>query len=267
VLTVLACASILPELGVAAWAGHRELVSRPEDLPWRGPDRGSTHAHLDDRVTESSRTLLPAVNPEKSSSASAGRKVVEWHSPVPEKGYKGGVMKSVGHVLEDGTKVGRWTEWSYRGRVVFNGTYKNGQRWEGWESEWGEYLDVINEGDFKTTEGYWKNGQRQGFWSYCEDRGRSEASGRYKDGQRIGRWTEYCLVGKDQHGEMLSVEGQMGPDGREGVWTCWSSDGTIHEETSGFYKAGERIAPLPKKSPPLQTNSHLARVVPGVPRR
>ncbi len=66
-----------------------------------------------------------------------------------------------------------------------------------------------------------------------------EASGRYKDGQRIGRWTEYYLVSTYWRREKLSVEGQMGPDGREGVWTCWSSDGTIHEKTSGIYKAGE----------------------------
>ena len=84
-----------------------------------------------------------------------GEKVVER--------YESGQKKSEGYLLDDGTKVGRWTFW-----------HENGQ---------------------KAKEGERKNEKPEGVWTSWHDNGQKSAEGEYKNGKKEGRWTYWFRFG------------------------------------------------------------------------
>jgi antitoxin component YwqK of YwqJK toxin-antitoxin module len=56
-----------------------------------------------------------------------------------------------------------------------------------------------------------------------------------------GRWTFWHANGQK------SSEGAYENGKLEGRWTNWHENGSIDHRYSGIYKAGRKIAPLPKK--------------------
>lgn len=42
-------------------------------------------------------------------------------------------------------------------------------------------------------------------------------------------------------------EGEYKNEKLEGLFTSWNADGSINYAWSGIYKAGKKVAPLPKK--------------------
>jgi antitoxin component YwqK of YwqJK toxin-antitoxin module len=123
--------------------------------------------------------------------------------------YESGQKKSEGYVLADGKKAGPWTAW-----------HDNGQ---------------------KEGEGEFKKGKSEGLWTIWHKNGRKALEGEFKNGQREGRCTEW-----DGNGQKRA-EGEFKNDKWEGRWVFWSKDGSLNAKQSGIYKAGKKVAPLPKK--------------------
>ena len=66
--------------------------------------------------------------------------------------------------------------------------------------------------------------------------------GGWKDGKQGGRWTNWYANGQK------AAEGAYKNGEKEGRWTVWWPNGSINSvfKGSGVYKAGKKVAPLPK---------------------
>ena len=99
----------------------------------------------------------------------------DWEK-VTEK-YENGGVKFSGYQLEDGTRVGHWTQWYENGKKWYEGDYKDGEgHWTFWY-----------ENGKKWYEGEFKNHQRNGIWMYWNEDGSidHELSGIYKDHNKV----------------------------------------------------------------------------------
>ena len=96
-----------------------------------------------------------------------------------------------------------------------------------------------------------KHGKKEGSWAAWNAQGTQLLirSGTYSAGSKVsdppipleGRWlTSHANGQKKSEGEYKNGE-------LEGLWTYWNKDGSIWNEQSGIYKAGKKVAPLPKK--------------------
>ena len=87
----------------------------------------------------------------------------------------------------------------------------------------------------------YKDGKRVGHCTYWNDNGQKSGEGEFKNGKFEGPSTEWHDNGQKKK------EGEFKNGKEEGRWTEWHKDGSIDHKESGIYKAGERVAPLPKK--------------------
>lgn len=94
----------------------------------------------------------------------------------------------------------------------------------------------------KQVQGYrLDDGTIVGHWTAWHANGQKATEGVFKNGSAEGRWTSWHPNGQKR------MDGELEDGEEEGRWAYWNEDGSIDHARSGIYKAGEKIAPLPKK--------------------
>jgi len=190
--------------------------------------------------------------------------------------YWGDEKERVKGELVDGEKNGHWEWLWYDGFKYVAGKYLKDKKVGEWK--WYDPVDkeilvssnYNNNGEFhgktvtftgnkgvKTTEGDYKNGEKNGKWTYWNENGQKESERTYKDGEKDGLWTYWHENGqkeseetyKDGELDGLSTtwyeNGQKSEEGthkngeQDGLWTQWYENGQKRE--SKLYKDGEEI--------------------------
>jgi antitoxin component YwqK of YwqJK toxin-antitoxin module len=175
--------------------------------------------------------------------------------------HANGQKLAEGYVLEDGTRMGRWTRWYGNGQKQSEGVYEdgklegtwtewwaNGEKWRETQFEQGEnvggqdfeppgerknienFVDTYELGK-KRFEGALKNGKPEGFWTYWHRNGQKYYQGALRNGKPDGPWTVWYLDGQKQFDGVL-VNGEP-----EGTWTYWHDNGQKKSEVR--YKNGK----------------------------
>jgi antitoxin component YwqK of YwqJK toxin-antitoxin module len=149
--------------------------------------------------------------------------------------------------------VGHWVRWYRNGQKESEGAYRDTLRRQSnsWNIRVGPWTEWHKNGQKKSKGSYIESAHsnvwREGVWTYWNEDGsiNTEKSGIYKAGKRIAP-LDGLATSHHPNGEKES-EGEYKNGKKEGLWTYWNEDGSIDHEKSGIYKAGKRIAPLPKK--------------------
>jgi len=135
----------------------------------------------------------------------------------------------------DGQPDGKWTRWYRGGKVKGELSYENGEQ-TGKEQAWSLDGTLLLDAE-------WLAGARHGPYRELEEgTGLPKLEGFYEQGQRIGLWVEH------QNGVKRS-EGEYAEGLREGHWTFWGEDGSVDEDLTGDYSAGELLSAAQAGSP------------------
>lgn len=147
---------------------------------------------------------------------------------------------------------GPWTQWHFSGPASESGRYEAGARVGEWvyRSESDVVLRVEN----------YLGGRLHGAYLEFDEQGLKLREGRYVDGVAHGEQLEFHpgaaqaksrieYAGGRPNGAARSwypdgtreSEGELRDGQREGRWTYWNSDGTLHSKLSGLYRSGERV--------------------------
>jgi antitoxin component YwqK of YwqJK toxin-antitoxin module len=78
-----------------------------------------------------------------------------------------------------------------------------------------------------------KDGKREGLWTFMHNNGRKRSEGIYKDGKKDGLWTSWHVNGPKQS-EGIYKDGK-----KDGLWTSWQSDGLRTPSTR--YENGQKM--------------------------
>jgi len=209
----------------------RALRKDGESLAKAKEDLKSQRSELDKLASERTDLLqkleqVPAVKKLENEVAQLKAKLAEsgGGERVVQR-YQSGQKMSEGYMLDDGTKVGHWTEWGVEGRKSSEGVYKEGLKSGAWT-----YWHVNGQ---KREEGLFKNGEPdQGVWKCWYANGQQKQVGAYTSGNRVGKWTTWYEAGQK------SSEGSYVNGKREGVWHSWHEDGK--EAAGGSFYRGQR---------------------------
>ena len=98
----------------------------------------------------------------------------------------------------------------------------------------GLVFDLYRTTGNKSLEGRYKDGLRNGKWSWWNEDNKMDSSGTYKDGKQDGLWTYW-----DENGEKR-FEGTWKDRVEDGLWTRWYENGEKRYEVT--YKDGEEIS-------------------------
>ena len=88
-------------------------------------------------------------------------------------------------------------------------------------------------------QGVYKNGNKEGLWTEWHANGQKAGAGEFKSGDYEGPWTMWHSNGQKW------TEGEYKGGKPEGLWTAWNDDGSIKHASSGIFKGGLRVGPLP----------------------
>ena len=151
--------------------------------------------------------------------------------------YTAGRMLSVGGEFLEGKKQGTWVFYSVDGVLEKKVNYSK-------DSLDGEYLVFFENGD-TLTGGFYKNGLKNGKWSWKNDTGKMDMEGGFEGGMQNGIWNYYFSSGElsykasflkgKKHGEWHYYYkngadyriGSYKNDLREELWQTWYEDGTL----------------------------------------
>lgn len=150
--------------------------------------------------------------------------------PVTSASYNTGAALFEGaQVLlgDEWVREGGWRAWHADGKPWEEGAYRGGEEdgpWRWWyESGSPQAL------------GTFADGKHVGGWTYYHENGYVMAEGVYEDDRPVGLWRTYHDSGA------LHSEGRFVGGKREGRWTVYDPQGALDVETSGLYRAGERV--------------------------
>lgn len=94
------------------------------------------------------------------------------------------------------------------------------------------YLNVFGESGQLVAQGGWKNGAREGEWTYFNESGGVELSGHYREGLAQGRWLRY-----DSNGSLLAdincKDGEL-----HGKCEFLNVEDDVEDRRSGYYVEG-----------------------------
>ena len=97
----------------------------------------------------------------------------------------------------------------------------------------GRVFDLYKSNGNKKLEGYYKDGLRNGKWSWWNEDNTMDSSGTYKDGNQDRKWTSWYENGQKRNEETFK-------DGKEdGLFTEWYENGQKIREVT--FKDGEEI--------------------------
>jgi len=130
----------------------------------------------------------------------------------------------------DGDQSGRGTLTNKDGEVLFDGIWKNDERWTGK----GKLETVDDDGTVRIFEGKWRKGEYDGYgeWSYNTAGAIETYSGEFKDGKRNG-YGEYHYIDGSVY------KGSWKDDLREGQGKYYDNNGELIQD--GSFKAGEYV--------------------------
>jgi len=84
-----------------------------------------------------------------------------------------------------------------------------------------------------TYTGSYKDGKRDGKWTWYHENGMIKIEGKFKDGMnKVGIWTSYY-----ENGQIREEVNYTGAMNKDGIWTSYYENGQIREEAN--YKDGE----------------------------
>ena len=174
--------------------------------------------------------------------------------------YENELKKMEGN-YKDGKKDGKWTHYNKNGQIEKEGNYKDGKEegeWSSWSKckycedygcdhldlsfykdgelvdEWRINRRYFDNGELKVKE-TWKDGWRDGLWTWWYENGQKNKEGTYKDGKMDGLWTQWYPNGKkDKEGTFKT--GEFRSLGfisfKTEKWTYWDNEGKIKEQGS-----------------------------------
>ena len=87
----------------------------------------------------------------------------------------------------------------------------------------GLVFDLYRTTGNKSLEGRYKDGLRNGKWSWWNEDNKMDSSGTYKDGNQNRKWTYWY-----ENGEKWK-EGPYKDGKSDGLWTYWDNDGSKYE--------------------------------------
>ena len=112
------------------------------------------------------------------------------------------------------------------GQKKLNGRYRNGiknGKWTWWNMD-GQKKDEFT----------WKDGKVDGTWKWYSSNGTKMKEGNWKDSKLDGLWTEWYENGRKK------IKGINKDGRRDGLWTWWYENGQKKEEVT--FKGGEMIS-------------------------
>ena len=110
----------------------------------------------------------------------------------------------------------------------------------------GQVFSLYDDGK-KKEEGTYKDGKKDGLWTYWDENGEKDSSGTYKDGKKDGLWTYRYPPVELYTGGILPVfdelvitkeEGTYKDGEKDGKWTFWNYKGEKRGE--GTFKDGKK---------------------------
>jgi antitoxin component YwqK of YwqJK toxin-antitoxin module len=155
-------------------------------------------------------------------------KHTEWFENKQEKSsctYNNGNIIDGKYVtyLENGQKEKEETYKS--GRIKILGKYEDGKLSELLEASAEFYANGQ-----KKSEGWLKNGKKEGLWAFWFEEGQKESEGNYKDGNEEGQWISWFRNGEEES------RGNYKNGKNEGLWSFWYNRGP--KKSEGNYKDG-----------------------------
>ena len=154
--------------------------------------------------------------------------------------HENGKTASRGFLLNNEVKVGEWIYFYEDGLTLMKrGRYVNGKMHGQWsfmmpdatspwtaEYEHGEgprngFEITYHENGQKSTEGLFKNSNKEGVWTDWHDNGQKRSEGTYKDGKEEGAFTAWHDNGQK------CFEGPYKDGKPEGIWTEWDDKGNV----------------------------------------
>lgn len=130
--------------------------------------------------------------------------------------YHNGNLQRIEH-LSGSVRDGSFESWSEDGHLEEKGQYVRDQK----EGIWEQYY--LSQGEYTLYRGPYQNGKRNGLWT-TESNGVKTAEGNYVDDNREGFWTFW-----NQKGEKIS-SGNYHQDEREGIWSYWHNGKLVRTE-------------------------------------
>jgi antitoxin component YwqK of YwqJK toxin-antitoxin module len=140
-------------------------------------------------------------------------------------------------VKRDGRWFKKFTEIPFTGQIIEHhdngqlkekGNYRNGEK----EGAWSFHHD---NGQLRE-KGNYRNGEKEGAWSFYHDNGQLREKGNYRNSELEGEWITYYYNGQ------LRKKGKWKTRKEEGKWVGFNEDGTVNESMTGTFIYGKNIS-------------------------
>ena len=87
----------------------------------------------------------------------------------------------------------------------------------------GIIFDLYENSANKKLDGYYRNGLKNGKWTWWNEESVKDSSGIFKKGLKNGKWTEFYLNGEKK------IEGTYKNGKKVRIWTYWDSNGNVEK--------------------------------------
>lgn len=99
----------------------------------------------------------------------------------------------------------------------------------------GQIIEHHDNGQLKE-KGNYRNGEKEGAWSFHHDNGQLRKKGNYRNSELEGEWITYYYNGQ------LRKKGKWKTRKEEGKWVGFNEDGTVNESMTGTFIYGKNIS-------------------------
>jgi antitoxin component YwqK of YwqJK toxin-antitoxin module len=99
----------------------------------------------------------------------------------------------------------------------------------------GQIIEHHDNGQLKE-KGNYRNGEKEGAWSFHHDNGQLREKGNYRNSELEGEWITYYYNGQ------LRKKGKWKTRKEEGKWVGYNEDGTVNESMTGTFIYGKNIS-------------------------
>jgi antitoxin component YwqK of YwqJK toxin-antitoxin module len=99
----------------------------------------------------------------------------------------------------------------------------------------GQIIEHHDNGQLKE-KGNYRNGEKEGAWSFHHDNGQLREKGNYRNSELEGEWITYYYNGQ------LRKKGKWKTRKEEGKWVGYNEDGTVNESMTGTFIYGKNVS-------------------------